>query len=118
MNDITRIQTNPRLSRIVIHNGVAHFAGITAPDRSQDIHGQLKQVFARIDDHLKDAGSDKSRLLSVLILLKEVDRDFAALNEAWERWVPPDATPCRATWQARLASSEILVEMIVTAAVS
>lgn len=118
LNDIRRIKTNPRLSRIVIHNGVAHFTGITALDRSEDIHGQLQQVFARIEEHLEDAGSDKSRLLSVLVLLKDVDRDFAAMNDAWEQWIPSDATPARATCQARLASPEALVEMIVTAAVA
>jgi hypothetical protein len=30
---LKRIKPGPRLSRIVMHNGVAHFAGITALDR-------------------------------------------------------------------------------------
>lgn len=117
MDDIERIKPGPRLSRIVVHNGTAHFAGITAPDRSRDIHGQLEQVFARIDEHLRDAGTDKTRLLSVWILLKDVERDFAPMNAAWEEWIPPGHAPARATWQATLAAPEILVEMIVTAAV-
>ena len=117
LSPIRRIKPGPRLSRIVIHNGVAHFTGITALDRSQDVHGQLRQVFARIEEHLADAGTDKTRLLSVWILLKDVARDFAAVNAAWEAWIDPAHPPARATWQATLAAPEILVEMIVTAAV-
>jgi enamine deaminase RidA (YjgF/YER057c/UK114 family) len=114
---IQRIKPGPRLSRIVIYNGIAQFAGITALDRSQAIGGQLQQVFRRIEEHLQDAGTDKTRILSVWVILKDVKRDFAALNAAWEAWIPPDCAPARATWQATLAAPEILVEMIVTAAV-
>ena len=117
MKAIKRIKPGPRLSRIVVYNGIAQFAGITALDRSQDIHGQLKQVFARIEEHLQDVGSDKTRLLSVLVLLKDVERDFAAMNAAWEAWIPPGCAPARATWQATLAAPGILVEMIVSAAI-
>jgi enamine deaminase RidA (YjgF/YER057c/UK114 family) len=113
---IQRIKPGPRLSRVVIYNGVAQFAGITALDRSQGIEGQLQQVFRRIEEHLQDAGSDKTRILSVWVLLKDVQRDFAALNSAWEAWIPQGCAPARATWQAALAAPEILVEMIVTAA--
>lgn len=114
---LKRIKPGPRLSRIVVHNGLAHFAGITALDRTQDFAGQLRQVFTRIEEHLTDAGSDKTRLVSVLVLLKHPERDFAALNVAWEAWVPPGCAPARATWKADLAAPEILVEMIVNAAV-
>ena len=114
---LKRIKPGPRLSRIVVHNGVAHFAGITALDRSKDFTGQLQQVFARIEEHLADAGSDKTRLISVWVLLKHPERDFAALNAAWEAWVPAGHAPARATWQANLAAPDILVEMIVNAAV-
>ena len=118
MGKIERIQPGPRLSRAVIHNGTAHLAGITAPDRSQDIRGQLAQVFARIDQHLADCGSDRTRLLSAMILLKDVKRDFAALNAAWEAWIPAGHTPARATWEANLAAPDILVEIVIVAAVA
>jgi enamine deaminase RidA (YjgF/YER057c/UK114 family) len=114
---LKRIKPGPRLSRAVIHNGVAQLAGITALDRTQDIHGQLAQVFARIEEHLRDVGSDKTKLISAWILLKDVERDFAALNAAWEAWIPAGEAPARATWQATLAAPQILVEIIVSAAV-
>jgi enamine deaminase RidA (YjgF/YER057c/UK114 family) len=114
---LKRIKPGPRLSRIVVHNGTAHLAGITALDRSQDFADQVQQVFRRIEEHLADAGSDKSRLISVWVLLKHPERDFAALNAAWEAWIPAGEAPARATWKADLAAPDILLELIVTAAV-
>jgi enamine deaminase RidA (YjgF/YER057c/UK114 family) len=118
MATITRIKPGPRLSRIAIHNGTAHFAGIAAIDRSQDLAGQTAQVFARIDEHLADCGSDRTRILSAMILMKDVKRDFAAFNAAWEAWIPAGHTPARATWQADLAAPDILLEIVVVAAVT
>ena len=37
MNDIVRIETDPRRSRVVVYNGVVYVGGMTADDRSQDI---------------------------------------------------------------------------------
>ena len=42
--------------------------------------------------------------------------DFAAMNAAWEAWLPADAAPARATVEARLASPHLLVEVSVVAA--
>jgi putative translation initiation inhibitor len=39
------------------------------------------------------------------------------MNEAWDAWVSPGNPPARATVEARLASPDILVEIVVTAAV-
>jgi len=35
---------------------------------------------------------------------------------SWDAWVDHDALPARATFQAPLASPDILVELVVTAA--
>jgi enamine deaminase RidA (YjgF/YER057c/UK114 family) len=115
--DIQRIQPGKRLSRAVIHNGVAHLAGLTALDRSKDFRGQLQEVFDRLDQAMADAGTDKTRMLNALVILKDCGKDFAALNEMWEAWVPEGAAPARATIQAQLAFPDILVEIIVQAAV-
>ncbi|HEV7930051.1 MAG TPA: RidA family protein, partial [Nitrosospira sp.] len=86
MSSIKRIDTNKRLSRVVIHNEVVWLSGMTATDRSQDIRGQCRQLFEKIDGYLKEAGTDKSRILSAQVWLQEIDRDFAGLNEEWEAW--------------------------------
>ncbi|RMX03512.1 RidA family protein [Corticibacter populi] len=115
-NDIQRIDSNERLSRIVIHNGTVYVAGVTASDIHADIEGQTRDVLGKIDGYLAQAGTSKSRLLTVQIWLKDIERDFAGMNKAWGEWADRSAMPTRATCEARLARPELLVEVIVTAA--
>jgi enamine deaminase RidA (YjgF/YER057c/UK114 family) len=116
MTEITRKITSKRASFIVAHNGTVYIAGITPEDRTQDIRGQTQQVLAKIDRLLAEAGTDKSRLLTAQIWIKDIKRDFAGMNEIWDAWTAPDAAPTRATAQCEMAAPEILVEIIVTAA--
>ena len=117
MTDITRIEPTQRLSRLVIHNGVAYLAGVTAQDGTLDIQGQTRQVLEKIDGLLAKVGIDKTRMLSVQIWLKDIERDFAGMNEVWDAWVPKGAAPARATGESKLAHPDLLVEILVTAAV-
>ena len=118
MNAITRIETDQRSSRVVIFNNTVFIGGMTALDRSQGIKGQTQQVLARIDDYLLQAGTDKSHLLTAQIWLKDIAEDFATMNEVWNEWTAPGAAPTRATAQCPMASPEVLIEVIVTAALS
>ena len=117
MNTITRIETDPRRSRAVVYNGMVFVGGMTADDRSLDIAGQTRQTLEKIEGYLEKAGTDKSRLLTAQIWIKNLDRDFAAMNEVWNAWTAPDAAPTRATAQCDMGAPDILVEIIVTAAV-
>ena len=117
MTDITRIETTQRLSSLVVHNGVAYMTGVTAQDSTLDIQGQTRQVLEEIDAHLAKIGTDKSRMLSVQIWLKDIERDFAGMNEVWDAWVPAGCGPARATGESKLALPSLLVEILVTAAV-
>ncbi|UUZ73198.1 RidA family protein [Polaromonas sp. P1(28)-8] len=116
MSDIQRYESTPRLSRVVVHNGIVHLAGITSAVRDGDIIVQTKSVLDTIAARLASVGSSKGKILSAQIWLKDIDRDFAGLNTVWEAWVPADAVPTRATCEAKLAAPELLVEIIVTAA--
>ena len=62
------------------------------------------------------AGTDKNRLLSVTIYLKDIDAHFEGMNSVWDQWLPKGATPARATVEAKLCEPEILVELSVVAA--
>ena len=117
MSEITRIATDRRRSRAVVYNGMVFVGGQTADDRSQDIRGQTRQTLAKIEKFLAQAGTDKSRLLTAQIWIKDLERDFAGMNEVWDAWTSPGAAPTRATAQCELAAPDILVEIIVTAAV-
>ncbi|CAB3647010.1 hypothetical protein LMG26685_02468 [Achromobacter mucicolens] len=115
MNDIVRRETNERLSRIVIHGDTVYIAGVTSTAEG-GIEAQTRDVLAKIDGYLKQANTDKSQLLSVQIWLKDIARDFAGMNAVWAEWALPKAMPTRATCEAKLASPDMLVEIIVTAA--
>ena len=115
---IDRFEPNgKRLSHVVVHNGIAYVTGQVAADRTQDVAGQTQQILRRIDELLATAGSDKSKILFAQIWLKHVVADFAAMNTAWEAWIPEDALPARATVEANLAAENILVEIAAQAAI-
>jgi enamine deaminase RidA (YjgF/YER057c/UK114 family) len=116
MSDIVRLVTNARRGRATIYNGMVFIGGQVAADRTEDISGQTRQALARLDEILADAGTDKSRLLTVQIWLKDIARDFAGMNDAWDAWISPEAAPARATAQCEMGAPDVLVEIIVTAA--
>lgn len=118
MNGITRIDTTERLSRAVIHNRTVFLAGVTADDCAADIAGQTRQVLQKIEAQLARAGTDKSMLLTAQIWLKDIARDFDGMNTVWDAWTVPAAAPTRATAQCEMAEPDILVEIVVTAAIA
>lgn len=117
MSDITRIETNERRSRVVVYNGIVFVSGQTSDDKSLDIQGQTRETLAKIDKYLAAAGTDKTRLLSAQIWIKDIKRDFVGMNEVWDAWTVPGSAPTRATAQCDMAKPGTLVEIVVTAAV-
>ncbi|MFB0872621.1 MULTISPECIES: RidA family protein [unclassified Sphingobium] len=116
MTEITRIVTNPRRGRAVAVNGLLFLGGQVADDRTVGIHEQTVQALAKIDKILAEAGTDKRRLISVQIWLRDIARDFAAMNTAWDAWIDPEAAPARATCQCEMGAPDVLVEIIAIAA--
>ncbi len=49
MSNITRHQSNSRLSRAVVHNGVVYLAGTTADNYTASSKGQTEEILAKID---------------------------------------------------------------------
>ena len=115
MTDITRIESKARMSRVVGTDGIVYVGGLTAGDASQDIEGQTAQVLKKIEHYLGLGGSDKSRMISATIWLKDIERDFAGMNEVWDKWLDAGTQPVRATGESKLARNDLLVEIIVTA---
>ncbi|MVV47542.1 RidA family protein [Pseudomonas sp. PB120] len=115
---IKRLNVNSRLSGAVVFGPQVFVSGQVPDTRDADCATQTREVLAKIDALLTQANSDNSRLLSAQIWLKDIGRDFAAMNGAWSEWLPEGCAPARATIQADLASADILVEIMVTAAVN
>jgi len=114
---IQRLGTDvlPPMSQAVIHNNIVYLSG-QVDATADDVVGQTKNILAKVDKYLQEAGTDKSKLLTSAIWLKDIDRDFTAMNEVWNSWIDPNNKPVRATTEASLASPKMLVEIQVTAA--
>jgi enamine deaminase RidA (YjgF/YER057c/UK114 family) len=113
---IKRHDVTGRMSRVVIANGFAFLSGITAKDRSKGVSAQTEEILALIDGHLKTAGTDKSRIVSANIWLRDI-ATFNEMNAAWDAWVDKENPPARATVESKLAAENILVEIQVQALV-
>jgi enamine deaminase RidA (YjgF/YER057c/UK114 family) len=114
---IKRFQTGPRMSQAVVHGNTVYIAGQIADTPVPSVADQTKQVLAKIDRLLKEAGTDKSHLLSANIWLADISR-FEEMNQVWDAWVSPGNTPARATVQSNLARPANLVEIMVVAALA
>jgi enamine deaminase RidA (YjgF/YER057c/UK114 family) len=113
--DIERIAPGPRMSRAVVHGDTVYLAGHVTADASQGVGGQTRQVLARIEDVLAQAGSSKSKILSVQVWLADIST-FEEMNAVYDEWVDRQHPPTRATVEAKLASPDYLVEIAVIAA--
>lgn len=113
---IHRFESGVRMSQAVVANGFVFLAGQVAADTGQDVEGQTAQILAQIDRLLALAGSERSKIVSANVYLADIAQ-FAAMNRAWDRWVPAEAKPARATIEATLAAPEYLVEIQVIATV-
>ena len=115
MADITRINPGPRMSEAVVYNGIAYLAGqVGAPGAS--VTEQTQAVLAEVDRILAQAGTSKARLLTAQIWLSDI-ATFGEMNAVWDAWVDPANPPARWTGEAKLATPDYKVEIIVTAAV-
>ena len=111
---IRRIEAGPRMSQAVIHGNTVYLAGqVGAPGKS--VTEQTKAVLASVERLLKEAGSEKSKILQAIIWLADMT-DFAEMNAVWDQWVDLPNAPARATGEAKLAGPEYRVEIIITAA--
>jgi enamine deaminase RidA (YjgF/YER057c/UK114 family) len=111
-----RIQPGSRMSQAVIHAGSAHLAGqvaLGAPGTS--VAEQTRDILARIDALLAEAGSGRDKLVSATIWLADI-ASFAEMNSVWDSWVTPGAAPARACVEAKLAAPQFTVEIAVIAA--
>ncbi|WP_256576616.1 Rid family hydrolase [Pseudomonas sp. Irchel 3E20] len=67
---------------------------------------------------MKQAGSNRSRILSAQVWMKDMAANFDIMNEAWSQWFSPNETPARAAEQIGFDAEQIRLELIVFAAQS
>jgi enamine deaminase RidA (YjgF/YER057c/UK114 family) len=114
---ITRLGTERRrMSKIVTHDKTVYLCGQVAKNSDDDINEQTRTMLDKVDDLLKQAGSDRKHILSATIYLKDM-KYFSAMNEIWDEWVIEGHSPARACVETKLARAELLVEISVIAAI-
>ena len=110
---IDRMQTGPRMSKIVKHNGVAYLCGQVGS--GDGVTEQTRDCLKRIETLLEQAGSGPQHILQAIIWLSDMAY-FDEMNAVWDAWVPVGHAPARACGEARLARETLKVEIIITAA--
>jgi enamine deaminase RidA (YjgF/YER057c/UK114 family) len=113
---LVRIGAGKRMSEAVIHNGMVYLAGFVAEKAvSQSVKAQTQDILEQIDAVLRQAGTDKTRIVKANIWLTDIGT-WAEMNEAWDAWVVAGQTPARATVESKLAAPGLDVEIMVEAA--
>lgn len=112
---VERLHVQKRFSEIAISGHLVHLAGQLASDLSLDIQGQTRQTLEMIDGFLADAGTDKSHIMSVTIFIKDIEKDYAVMNEVWDAWCSDIQALPRTCVEAKMYKPEVLVEMTVVA---
>jgi len=114
---IKRIQSGDRMSQAVVHGGTVFTAGQVAQNaRGESVAAQTTDILKAIDGLLKEAGTDKTQLITATIWLADITH-FAEMNGVWDAWVSKGNAPTRACVESKLASPDFTVEIAVTAAV-
>ena len=85
------------------------------PIVKQRLKEQTAEVLAQIDDLLAQAGSNKSRILTCQIFMKDIAQ-IGDMNSVWEKWIPAGHCPSRATVQAPMANPKWGIEIVLAAA--
>ena len=123
MSNVTKVNPSPALplSAATIHNGVVYVSGAvgfepgTTDLAGDDVASQCRQTLANIDAALADAGTSKQHVIRCGVYLKNIEQDFAAMNEVYIQWLG-DHRPARSTIGAPLARADILIEIDCIAA--
>ena len=111
---IERMNTTPRMSPIVKHNGIVYLSGQICKDDSANITGQTQTMLENVEALLVQAGSSRHNILSATLYIKTM-KDFTAMNEVWDNWLDDKDSPARACVEAAMARPELLIEVSIVA---
>lgn len=100
-------------SRTVICGNLV-FTVSTADTYDLDMRKQAREALEKLDRHLAEAGTDKSRLLSVTVYITDMALK-PEMNEVWLDWVDKANPPQRACIGATLEEGD-LIEIVAVAA--
>ena len=103
----------PTRSRAAVHGDLVMTVAVAPDPVPSSMYEQSVKALARLDESLALCGSDKSRILSAIVYITDVERK-AEMNRAWDEWVDMKNPPMRACIGVVLEPPHI-VEIVVTA---
>ncbi|MET3600876.1 Rid family hydrolase [Martelella mangrovi] len=90
------------------------WAVATSRDTSVGLPEQAAGALAVIDEYLKDAGLDRTRIVKAEVVVTDHDQK-PAFDKVWSEWMPIDHGPVRSFVQSVMPEGD-QVEIIITVA--
>ena len=112
MSIIRSIRT-PIMHRAVEANGFVFIGGTIADDTSLSMGEQTRNILGKIAGYLKEAGTDKSRVVSTSIFVTDLSKK-KEMDAVWTEFFG-DKLPTRATVGVADLGGSALIEVVVTA---
>jgi enamine deaminase RidA (YjgF/YER057c/UK114 family) len=120
MQNITRIDCKKRYSEAVIYNNTVYLSGQVpweSSNSTDDFLTQASEVFSLVDTQLMKAGTNKTKIISMTIYLKDPN-DYENMNIIFDNWIPDNCAPARATiGNVIFPNNKWKLEIVVTAAI-
>ena len=82
-------------------------------DQQPDMYRQARSALAHIDNTLREARTDKSRILKAIVYIADMAKK-SEMNRAWDEWADRTSPPMRACVAVTL-EGDTLVEIVVDA---
>lgn len=114
MLPITRFSDSAEGRSRTVTFGNLVFTVSTADTYDLDMRKQTREALEKLDRHLAEAGTDKSRLLSATVYIADMALK-PQMNEVWLDWVDKEHPPQRACIGATLEEGD-LIEIVAVAA--
>ena len=110
---ITRSIRTPIMHRAVEANGFVFVGGTIADDTSVSMGDQTRNILGKIAGYLKEAGTDKSRVVSTSIFVTDLSKK-KEMDAVWTEFFGDNLTT-RATVGVADLGGSALIEVVVTA---
>ncbi len=114
---IQRFESNGRYHNVIRYDKLLFLSGQTATEMGDDISSQSRAVLKKIENILRQHGSDKRHILHADVYLPKQDM-VQPFNAVWDAWTEKGYEPTRACMVAALGRPPILVEIVVIAAIA
>ncbi|CAK3041361.1 RidA family protein [Vibrio crassostreae] len=112
---IKTISPMGRYSKAKIVNGIVYLCGQFSTDLNLDVGKQSVNTFDQVDALLAECGTDKSKIVSILVHLNDIETDYKAFNTAYDSWIAGDEAPVRTCVESKMFSDQCLVELTIVA---